>query len=51
MGFFFTILFFGFWTTLFQVLFAKNHFNISLVEVQKHVVLKNNICDNNLGPS
>lgn len=32
---FFTILFFGFWTTLLQVLFAKKCFNISLVEVKK----------------
>jgi hypothetical protein len=34
MEFFLTILLFEFWTTLFQVLFAKNCFNISLVEVQ-----------------
>ncbi len=45
-----TILFFEFWPTLFQVLFAKNCFNFSLVEVQKHVVSKSSICDNNLWP-
>jgi hypothetical protein len=48
---FFTILFFWFWTTLLQVLFAKNCFNSNLVKVQKHVVSKSNICDNNLGSS
>jgi hypothetical protein len=48
--FFLTILFFGFWSTSFQVLFAKNRFNISLVEVQKHVISKHNICNNNLWP-
>jgi hypothetical protein len=50
MGFLFTILFFGFWTTLLQVLFVKNRFNINLVEVKEHVVFKNSICDNNLLP-
>jgi uncharacterized membrane protein len=43
---FFLILFFQFWTTLFQIQFAKNLFNIILAEVQKHVVSKNSICDN-----
>jgi hypothetical protein len=32
--------FFGFWNTLFQVLFIRKCFNINLVEVQKHVVSK-----------
>jgi hypothetical protein len=44
----FSILFFGFWTTLFQVQFIRNPFNIDLVEVQKHIVLKSCICDNKL---
>jgi hypothetical protein len=47
---FFRIIFFGFWTTLFQVLFAKDRFNVSLVEVQKHLVSKSSICDNNIWP-
>jgi hypothetical protein len=46
--FFGKILLFEFWTTLFQIPFTKNPFNISLVEVQKHVISKNSICDNNL---
>jgi hypothetical protein len=37
-----------------QLLYSNYHlqktFNISLVEVQKHVVSKSNICDNNLWP-
>ncbi len=37
---FLIIFFFGFWNTLFQVLFTKRYFNINLVEVQKHVVSK-----------
>ncbi len=36
--FLFTILFLGFWTTLFQVQFAKKPFHINLVEIQKHVI-------------
>jgi hypothetical protein len=46
---FFSSLFFGFWTTLFQVQFIRNPFNIDLVEVQKHIILKSHICDNNFG--
>ncbi len=48
--FFLQSYFFGFWSTSFQVLFAKKCFNISLVEVQKHVISKHNICGNNLWP-
>jgi hypothetical protein len=48
--FFFTILLFGFWTTLFQVLFAKKCFNFSLVEAQIHAISKSSICDNNFWP-
>jgi hypothetical protein len=47
--FLFTILFLGFWTTLFQVQLAKNPFNNKvLVEVQTHEVSKNNFYSNNL---
>jgi hypothetical protein len=46
MELFFTILF-----LIFELLYFKYQlqkpFNISLVEVQKHVVSKNSICDNN----
>jgi len=50
MGFFLTILSFGFWTILFEVPFAKNPFNISFVKVLKHVISKSNTCDNNFWP-
>jgi len=30
---------------------CKKSFNINLIEVQKHVILKSSICDNNLWPS
>ncbi len=47
--FLFTILFLGFWTTLFLVQFVKNPCNIKvLVEVQTHEVSKNNFYSNNL---
>jgi hypothetical protein len=34
--------------TLFQILFAKNSFNINLVEIQIHAISRSSICDNNL---
>jgi hypothetical protein len=36
----FTILFFGFWITLFQVQFIKIPFNVNLVEAQIHAIQK-----------
>ncbi len=48
MGFFFTILFFGFELLYSKYHLQKNFFTMNLVEAQKQVILKSNICDNNL---